>query len=213
MQPLVEQAKRLAIQIIQNEARADKLNCFNHSLNLDHVRKLCFVHNPKCMGTSLKGWLGLRTDNADHQFPTLMVNKAVWEAYTTVVVVRNPVDRFVSSFNYHCRSGYSGGYTVKYPDLKEWSMEDYFERMRLEQPYAVAPQWKYAVHLNSEAEPNHLIRMEDSARGIQRLADELGIETSVPGLNRSSGSKPTITAEFRTALEDYYHRDFEMFGY
>jgi hypothetical protein len=210
---LVEEGKRLAMKIIKNQILAENLNRYNCNINMDHVRKLCFIHNPKCMGTSLKGWLGLPTQNADHQFPTLAVNKAVWEAYTTIVVVRNPVDRFVSSFNFHCRSGYDGGYLLKYPDLKEWRMEDYFQRMRVEQPYVVAPQWKYTTHLNSEAGPNHLIRMEDSAAGIQRLADDLGIQASIPGLNRSSGSKPTITPKFRTTLEDYYLRDFETFGY
>lgn len=210
---LVEEGRRLARKILKNEILAGNFIRYNQNLNMDHLRKLCFIHNPKCMGTSLKRWLDLPTDNADHVFPTLLVNKAVWEAYTTIVVVRNPVDRFVSSFNFHCRSGYNGGYMPKYPDLKEWSMEKYFERMRLEQPYSVAPQWKYTIHLNSEMGPNHLIRMEDSAAGIQRLADDLGIQAPVPGLNRSSGSKPTITAEFRTTLEDYYSRDFETFGY
>jgi hypothetical protein len=123
MNAMAQQAKHLAIQILQKEARADKIGWFNHSMNMDHERKLCFVHNPKCMGASLKDWLGLRTGNADHRFPTLMVNKQTWEEYRTIVVVRHPTDRFVSSFNFHCRSDYSGGYLSRYPDLKAWTME------------------------------------------------------------------------------------------
>ncbi len=214
MQPAVtEQAKQLAIQIIRNHVRQDKMTVLNDSMNVDHERRLFFVHNPKCMGTSLKKWLGLRVDNADHRFPTLTVNRALWEAFTTVVVVRHPVDRFVSSFNFHCRSDYAGGYTVKYPDLKSWSMETYFDRMRAHEPLAIAPQWKYTVHLQSDAPPDHLIRMEDARPGVERLAQALGISEELPGLNRSVGRKELPEAALLAKLEDYYRLDFQLFGY
>lgn len=214
MQPAVtEQAKQLAIQIIRNHVMQEKMTVLNDSMNVDHQRKLFFVHNPKCMGTSLKKWLGLRVDNADHRFPTLTVNRALWESYTTVVVVRNPIDRFVSSFNFHCRSGYSGGYTVKYPDLKSWDMETYFERMRTHEPLAIAPQWKYTIHLQSDAAPDHLIKMEEARVGVERLATALGIQNELPGLNRSSGSKELPESGLLARLEEYYRLDFQLFGY
>lgn len=210
---ITEQAKQLAIQIIRNHVQQDKMAVLNESMNVDHQRRLFFVHNPKCMGTSLKGWLGLRVDNADHRFPTLTVNKALWEAFTTVVVVRHPIDRFVSSFNFHCRSEYNGGYLAKYPDLKSWSMDAYFDRMRSSDPYAIAPQWKYTVHLQSDAPPDHLIKMEDAKAGVERLASALGIAEELPGLNRSSGRKEVPEAGLLRRLEEYYRLDFQMFGY
>ena len=213
MNALAQDAKQLAIQIIQNEARADKLAWFNHSMNMDHDRRVLFVHNPKCMGTSLKQWLGLRTDNADHRFPTLMVNKECWESYRTIVVVRNPIDRFVSSYNFHCRSGYSGGYLSQFPDLKSWSMEQYFFRMTDVAPYAVAPQWKYTLHLRSEAGPDHLVRMEDCAGELERIGKALGIAPLIPKLNQNAADKLRPSAAFLRTLEQYYRRDFDLFGY
>jgi len=214
MQPaLTQQAKQLAIQIIRDHVRQEKMAVLNESMNVDHARRLFFIHNPKCMGTSLKQWLGLRVDNADHRFPTLTVNRMLWEAYTTIVVVRHPIDRFVSSFNFHCRSNYAGGYTVKYPDLKSWDMAEYFERMRLHEPLAIAPQWKYTVHLQSDAPPDFLIRMEDAAEDIQRLAGVLGIGETLPGLNRSSGRKESPEPALLDQLTDYYALDFQLFGY
>lgn len=214
MQPAPhEHAKQLAIQFIRSQVRNDTMALLNESMNVDHARKLFFVHNPKCMGTSLKQWLGLRVDNADHRFPTLTVNRAVWEAYTTVVVVRHPIDRFVSSFNFHCRSAYAGGYTVKYPDLKSWDMTTYFERMRAHEPLAIAPQWKYTVHLNSDAPPDFLIRMETAADDIPRLARTLGITDGLPGLNRHTGQKERPELALLERLKAYYALDFQLFGY
>ena len=100
---------------IQSQVRAGRLLVINKSLNVDHETEVVFVHNPKCMGTSLKKWLGIRIDNADHRYPTMMVNRATWENYRTIVVVRHPMDRFVSSYNFHCRSPYNGGYLKVFP--------------------------------------------------------------------------------------------------
>jgi len=213
MHAIGEQAKKLAIQIIQNEARADQLAWYNRSLNIDHDRQVCFVHNPKAMGTSMKAWLGLRTDNADHRFPTLMVNKDLWERYTTVVVVRHPVERFLSSYQFHCRSDYAGGYLTKYPDLKSWQMETYFERMTAHDPYTLAHQWKYAVHLRSEHPVDVLIKMGEHAVGLEDLAARVGLSEPFPQRNRATGEKPALDAAFRARLTDYYRPDFEMFGF
>ena len=208
-----EHAKQLAIKIIHAQVRNERMAIFNESMNVDHVRKLFFVHNPKCMGTSLKKILGLRIDVADHRFPTLTVNRATWEAYTTVVVVRHPIDRFVSSFNMHCRSAYAGGFFVKYPDLKSWDMTTYFDRMRAQEPLAISPQWKYTVHLHSDAPPDFLIRMETAADGITSLARALGITDELPRLNRFTAQKESPGPELMERLKEYYALDFQLFGY
>jgi len=208
-----EQANQLAVQFIQQEALADRLVLFNRTLNMDHERKICFVHNPKAMGTSLKAWLGLRIDNADHRFPTLMVNPQVWEQYTTICAVRHPVERFLSSFHFHCRSDYAGGYLRKFPELKSWDMERYFETMTRSEPYALAPQWKYVVHLRSEHPPDFLLRVGEHSAALDRIAQTLGISAPLPTLNAGKGVLDQPTPGFRSRLNSYYARDYEMFGY
>jgi hypothetical protein len=213
LEALNEQSRKLALQIIQNEVRSDRIALYNRSMNLDHTRKVCFVHNPKCMGTSLKGWLGLPVDNADHRFPTLMVNRLVWESYTTIAVVRHPVARFVSSYHFHCTSDYAGGYLSKYPDLKKWDMETYFQNMTTLEPYALAPQWKYTFHLRSEQAPDFLIKMEEAELPLRRLGERLRIKAPMPDFNRSTGAKIQPPESLVTKLQDYYQRDFALFGY
>jgi hypothetical protein len=165
------------------------------------------------MGTSLKGWLGLQTDHADHRFPTLVVSKPTWESYTTIVSVRHPVDRFLSSYNFHCKSDYSGSYMERHPDLKSWDMDRYFEVMRVHEPHCLAPQWKYTCHMKSEYPPRFVIRMEDSALELARLAEYLDTPLSIPLLNQGSVRKDPPPADFLRKLVDYYRQDFEMFGY
>ena len=133
--------------------------------------------------------------------------------YTTIVVVRHPIDRFVSSYNFHCKSEYAGGYLQKYPRLKQWDMDTYFETMRSGEPYCLAPQWKYAVHLRSEAAPDFLVRMEEPTKELNRLASFLGIPLTIPNLNRNGGRKEQPDADLLRKLNRYYERDFQLFGY
>ncbi len=213
MQSLQVEARKIATQFISQEIKRGKLWWFDRSMNLDHERKLYFVHNPKCMGTSLKGWLGLRTDHADHRFPSLVVNKALWEQYTTVVVVRHPIDRFLSSYHFHCKSDYEGTYTRRHADLKSWDMDRYFEMMRINEPHCLAPQWKYAVHLKSEYRSDFLIRMEDPGMELARLAEHLKIPLTIPLMNKGTAKKELPSPQLLNKLAQYYEYDFQHFGY
>ena len=209
----VEVGRQLATQYITQEARAGRLLVLNKSLNVDHEKKLVFVHNPKCMGTSLRKWLGIRIDNADHRYPSLMVNRATWENYRTIVVVRHPMDRFVSSYNFHCRSPYNGGYLRTYPDLKSWSMERYFHTMTEQQSFAVAPQWRYTMHIETDTPVVHLVRFEDPGRELARIAMSMNLPPMEHKLNQNASDKLQPSQNFRATLEQYYAKDFELFGY
>ncbi|MEE2750748.1 MAG: sulfotransferase family 2 domain-containing protein [Myxococcota bacterium] len=199
--------------VIRNQVSAGNLMVLNQGLNVDLARGLVFVHNPKVMGTSLKNLLGLPTDNADHRFPTVMVSKRVWEEATTIVAVRHPIERFVSSFHFHCRSDYDGGYLTRFPDLKEWTMERYFETMTTHCPYVIAPQWKYTFHMDSECPPDFLIRFEDPKPEIQRLRSQLGLPQLLLRMNVRSQPPGPMEDALRERLVRYYRRDFDEFGY
>mgnify|MGYP004403494481 CR=1 FL=1 len=92
-------------------------------------------------------------------------------------------------------------------------MEQYFFRMTSVAPYAIAPQWKYTMHLSSEAGPDHLIRMEDPTAQLDLIAKALGLPALVPRLNRNSFDKLQPSSAFKRTLEEYYRRDIERFGY
>lgn len=60
--PAVELGRKLATQYIHSQVQAGRLLVLNHAINMNRETKVLFVHNPKCMGTSLKKWLGLPVD-------------------------------------------------------------------------------------------------------------------------------------------------------
>ena len=206
-------AQRLAAEYIQREILEDRMRLIDRSMNMNRDDRVFFVHNPKCMGTSMKAWLGMRTDNADHNFPSLQVSRKTWETWRTVLVVRHPIDRFVSSYNFHCRSNYSGGYLRKFPQLKSMTMEQYFATMVKDAPLVVAPQWKYAVHLESDQPVDHIIHFEAPGPDLDRLAMALNRKPMSHHLNRNTSSKVSPSPELQRELEAYYARDFEAFGY
>jgi hypothetical protein len=92
-------------------------------------------------------------------------------------------------------------------------MDKYFEKMRATEPYCVAPQWKYTVHLNSDRPADFSIRMEDPGLELSRLADHLGMEATIPVLNRNAVVKQPPPPELKSKLEEYYALDFQLFGY
>jgi len=49
--------------------------------------------------------------------------KKTWEEFFTFTIVRNPINRLVSSYQYHTGSNYNGYYYKIYNDLRNWSFE------------------------------------------------------------------------------------------
>lgn len=67
---------------------------------ISHEHKLIFIHNPKTAGTSIMNYFDM--DVRTHDFSTSSRAKfsKYWNNYKKFVVIRNPWDRFYSSFKY-----------------------------------------------------------------------------------------------------------------
>lgn len=186
--------------------------------NIDCERKIIFIHNPKTAGTSLRNLFGMHGQIL-HYTPGFLVNKNMWEDFFVVTSVRNPIDRFISSYNYHTSEPYKGAYLAKYPNLKTWSPEKYFEIFKNE-PFAIIPQYRYMQHPHSEKQPDFVLRFEDIEKGLDELRQVfpgelpelpfLNKAKKAQGLDRNELSKNIGLCE---RLKDYYKNDFEVFGY
>ncbi|NND68439.1 MAG: sulfotransferase family 2 domain-containing protein [Halioglobus sp.] len=187
-------------------------------INLCHERELYFVHNPKCAGTSIRHVLELDSvAGADHRTPTNSVHPQTWERYTTIVVVRHPIDRLCSSWKYHTSDSYTGLYWRSVPNLRKFSLKEYFNEMQRFRR-CIIPQWNYVYHEWSTAEVDHICKFENLESDFGDLAKKLGYETdSLPTLNASSRSlEKEMSLEsdsFWADVVSYYQQDFELFGY
>ncbi len=179
--------------------------------NIDDARRLVFVHNPKAAGTSFRAWLGLE-GAIQHGFPTLNVPAPLWQAYTVVVVVRDPVERALSSYRFHTHESYEGGYLKKYPDLHSWDLAKYLDVMIGQELFVLAPQYRYCEHLLSTKRPDFLLRFENL--DPTPLADRLGITDPFPFHNRNQNPKSADLDE-RTygRLVQHFRMDYAAFGY
>lgn len=188
---------------------------YENNININHAEEYIFIHNPKTAGTSIKSKLGLDISAASHLTPTELVHKKTWEKYFSFMVVRHPIDRFISSFFYHTNPDYKGNYLKKYPQLHNFSIEQYFYNMKTE-PHAIIPQINYIIHNYSNRFPDQICRFERLAKDINIVFNKLNLkDKSLPYKNKSNKNFKDLNLDkdFVQELIDYYKADFIVLGY
>ncbi len=179
--------------------------------NICHEKKVAFIHNPKAAGTSFRHWLGISGPH-NHGFPTINIPLEIWHSYTSVVVVRDPIERALSAYRFHTSENYNGSYLLKYPDLRSWSAEKWFIEMINKQIYVLACQYKYTMHLQSNKRPDFLFKFEELNTEI--LSDKLGISKKFPYENKGNNKKIVqMSEDMYMSLIDYFKVDYLLFGY
>jgi hypothetical protein len=186
--------------------------------NIVEKNKLIFIHNPKVAGNSLIKVIGIQLnekESTSHQTPTFLVNKKTWETHFSILAVRDPIDRLISSFNYHTKKSYKGYFLTKYPDLHQFSFKKYFEVFSKE-PYVIIPQVNYTRHLMSKKIVDYIIYYENLQDDVENLCKLIEIEDfELPHLNQSPKREINYFDDitFRDKVINYYREDFSYFGY
>lgn len=179
--------------------------------NICHDRGLIFVHNPKTAGMSFRRWLGF-DGPVNHGVPTVNTPYQLWNQYTVVVVVRDPLERAMSCYRFLTHPTYEGGFKRLYPDLAEWEPLTFFQRMINEQLYVLACQYKYAQHLQSNKAPDFLFKFEDM--DVSGLAKRLNIQQPFPKENvGKSKDVVEISEQLYLSLIDHFKVDYLLYGY
>lgn len=188
-------------------------------------RPVFMIHNPKCAGSSLKGLLGVRATRTTHSWPRDLFRPALWEEGVFVVAVRHPFERFLSSWRYHCRSGYAGKLVRRHGDLSRLSPQDYFDFIA-QYPENCGPQVHWVDYPSArKPEADVVLRVEDSASWPEQLRARgiMPVMNLAPRLNTSPRGEGAGPAEMglredaldrlRARVEARYRDDYLRFGY
>ncbi|MEZ9576826.1 MULTISPECIES: sulfotransferase family 2 domain-containing protein [unclassified Vibrio] len=199
-------------------ARYKRLQNQYPSEYISYKNRCIFVHNPKCAGTSIKSILGFGGCVTTHKYPSKAFHKEIWEDFNSILVVRNPFDKLVSSWSYHTSKSYKGAQYRRFGEkIYDLTLAEYFYIFK-EKTKAIDPQVRFLNHSKSNKKVNHVLKMETLLEDLEKLSLEYDyIDTS--SLKHKNKSKHRKYAEyyndekFILDVMDYYKDDFKEFGY
>jgi hypothetical protein len=195
------------------------------------ARRLLFIHNPKCAGTSMHAALARRYPDAVatwgrrydverdeiHDRAHMSVSAALAHlgegagALKSFGLVRDPYARFVSAFLHLQR---------RCPAFRGLSIEEVAydvldeERIRLDWKFIhFAPQYRFFYEGNTRL-VDHLWRVEELPQKWDDLCSTLDIDVSLSSENRRDLREQVgMNAAVLGRINRLYARDFAFFGY
>lgn len=204
-----------------------------------HKWKCVFVHIPKTAGTSIHSKLHNKTDEHDDHYTFFELLNAhdaeLFESYLSFSVVRNPYDRFISSFEF-CR-------TVINEIEHDTSFESFVQKADTYSgnfysylPICFIPQYKF-ITIKNVILVDELLKFENLDQEWHKLATKLNDfkikrNSSVGAISYSNihdklHPPMNVTAsrlnmnvndffqkkELKEIVYKLYRKDFELFGY
>jgi len=210
---------------------------------INHSLRLIFLHVPKTAGTSVSNWLTEYTGWNDIELggthygeqmqeiygrrfklhkhsPAGQVRQVVggelWRRYFKFAIVRHPMDRLVSAYQFYQEWDHPGVAPAKEcRDIEAFLRSPYFDKDHRNCTRATGSQ---ALFLDTQgaAPVDKICRFETLEEDIAAVAHRLGIgPPTLPHANRSR--RGTYEDYFAPVTKDLaqtiYLRDFETFGY
>ncbi len=179
--------------------------------NICDERKLIFIHNPKAAGKSFRKWLGF-DGRINHGFPSYDTPVNLWDEYTVVACVREPIERALSLYKFMTHESYQGTMLTAFPDIHSFDPLTFFTTIMVRQRLFLARQYKYTHHFGTNKEPDYLLKVEDL--DVSELASRFNITEPFPWEN--SGKNPRsveLGEDLYWYLVDHFKADYFFFGY
>lgn len=187
-------------------------------------KPVIFIHNPKAGGTSLGKFLNVK--RRSHAFPEDRLNEAAWIGSFIVVVVRNPVDRFLSGYYDHVlRRNYNGLVKRYGEDVWKLSLSGYLDLLKENSRYGGSQTNWTDYPSATKPRADLILRFEEIDAWKKILIEHrLGVfDRNMPVMNTSdNGQKDHLRrlgidrATFDTAIDQvasFFKGDYDTFGY
>jgi hypothetical protein len=193
-------------------------------MTINHEKKLIFIHIPKNAGTSIIKSMGVNNVYMDKKFQEYKEHyKEYWNHYTKFTVVRDPLDRIISSYKFS-RMDESSWFSTKigeeevhphYEICQNMNINEYINFLysdRNNHTLWTFPQTFFIQNKSNEiSEIDIIIRYENLLSGLKKI----GID-SIEHLNKSKIENEEllkIHKKSRNLLYEMYYDDYKNFGY
>ncbi|MDB4396035.1 sulfotransferase family protein [bacterium] len=188
--------------------------------HINNNKKFAFVHIPKCAGNSVKKVLNLTGQNHG------TIRQNYIPSYFNFTFVRNPWDRFISSYEYIK----AGGWGANFPD-QDWdrhfcnSLNNFNSIHEFARNSAVWRGWLHFttqfeyVSINDKTDCLDFIgRVENLQEDLKYICEEIGCKYSIaPHNNKTKTKQKHYTSYYDDELKEIvgsvYAKDIEYFGY
>lgn len=181
-------------------------------------RNVIFIHINKTGGTSINDALNVPVKN--HLTAREIIDEVGEEAYLKAykfTVVRNPWSKVVSHYKYRVKTGQTGLKNNPLP-FREWVKRTYGpekDPALYHPPKMFQPQSDWLKDFSGEIKVDRLLKFERLSEDFEELAAELGIDKSLPHLNKTKKSDFRTYYDSETAeiIAGWFREDIERFGY
>ena len=194
----------------------------NHSVD---GRPVIFIHTPQTGGTSLGRALGVQ--RRSHATPSERLSEAWWIRTYSVVAVRNPFDRFASSYwaTVDPNKPINGLVKMYGPEIKSLTPFEFLDLLALEPSFGGSQLRHTTFPSTKKPEADLILRFEEIGTWAATLKERgvVSDDFSMPHLNRKP-KKPKDRAEIfrldeagvrelKRRVVEFFAEDYRVYGY
>ncbi|MFC4720906.1 sulfotransferase family 2 domain-containing protein [Geojedonia litorea] len=191
---------------------------FNSPVRQGRHKKYVFIHINKTGGTSIISITG----KAFRKHLTVKdvikyIGVKKWNLIYKFTVVRNPYAKVVSQYKFRTKTNKSN--MTKQPiSFKDWVIKVFVEEDSYyygKRPLLYQPQVEWLKNKEGEIDINQIIRFENLNVEFEKVANTIGIASSLPHLNstKKSNYREYYDQETKAIITEYFKEDIETFDY